>query len=91
MAIVSPGDAPGEVQVVGQQLLSLATDRRRDVKLVDEGPAGLSFEVTEELYERWMGMYGPDRPLETTETEEIVVPPKRGPGRPRKYPLPDQE
>lgn len=89
MAIVSPG--PGELQEVGQQLLNLATDRRRDVKLVQEGPAGASFEVTEELYEKWMGLYGPNRPLETTETQEVAAPVKRGPGRPRKYPLPEQE
>jgi hypothetical protein len=84
MAIVSPG--PGEVQQVGQQLLNLARDRRRDVSLVQEGPAGMSFEVTDELYEKWMGLYGPNRPLETTEDTEITAPVKRGPGRPRKYP-----
>lgn len=88
MAIVSPG--VGEVQEVGQQLLNLANDRRRDVKLVNEGPAGTSFEVTEELYERWMGLYGPARRLETTEQNIVTAPPKRGPGRPRKT-LPVQE
>lgn len=87
MAIVSPEE--GKVQEVGQQLLGLANDRRRDVHLVQEGPAGVSFEVPDELYERWMGLYGPDRPLETTQEQEVVVPVKRGPGRPRKYPLPN--
>lgn len=89
MAVVSP--AWDEVQEVGQQLLKLANDRRRDVKLIQEGPAGVSFEVPDELHERWMGLYGPDRPLETTEEQEVVTPVKRGPGRPRKYPIPVQE
>lgn len=87
MAVVSP--EPGKVKEVGRQLLSLAVDRRRDVVLITEGPAGVSFEVTEELYEKWMGLHGPDRPLATTEQETVVAPVKRGPGRPRKYPLPN--
>jgi hypothetical protein len=83
MAVVSP--EVGKVQEIGQQLLNLAHDRRRDVVLVQEGPAGMSFEVPDELYERWMGLHGPDRPLETTEQQDVVAPLKRGPGRPRKY------
>jgi hypothetical protein len=83
MATVSP--EPGKVQEIGQQLLALAKDRRRDVVLVQEGPAGVSFEVTDELYERWLGSRGPSRPLETVDEEEVTVPPRRGPGRPRKY------
>ena len=83
MAIISP--EPEKFQEVGQQLLAMAKDRRRDVKLVQEGPAGNSFEVSAELYEQWMALHGPTRKLETTEDTEVVAPLKRGPGRPRKY------
>jgi len=85
MAIISPG--LGEFEDVGKQLFALATDRteRRSILLVQEGPAGTSYEVPDGLYDRWLEAHGPKS------TEDPPTPMRRRPGRPRLNPLPEQE
>jgi hypothetical protein len=88
MAIISP--EPGKNEEVGQQIFAVVETNaeRLSVTLVQEGPSGMSFELPDELYDRWMEKFGP-----TPKTESADEPPpaRRGPGRPRKNPLPEQE
>jgi hypothetical protein len=90
MAIISPG--LGEFEEVGKQLFALATDRteRRSVLLVQEGPAGTSYEVPDDLHDRWLEEFGPKRqPTIPTSSEPATL--RRRPGRPPRNPLPEQE
>jgi len=88
MAVISP--EVGKFEEVGQQIFSLVQTNaeRLSVVLVQEGPGGTSFELPDELYDRWMEKFGP---TPKTDSAEDPTPVRRGPGRPRKNPLPEQE
>jgi hypothetical protein len=89
MAVISP--APGDFEEVGRQLFSLTEDRveRRAIVLVQEGPGGTSFDVPDDLHDRWLDRFGPARePTIRTSSEPALV--RRGPGRPRKS-LPSEQ
>lgn len=92
MAIISPG--VGEFETVGQQIFALVETNaeRLAVVLVQEGPAGTSFEVPDELHDRWLAAHGAQSTEDSdSESEEPQPPVRRRPGRPPRNPLPDQE
>lgn len=90
MAIISP--ALEDFAETGQQIFALAKDRqeRRAIILVQEGPAGTSFEVPDDLHDRWLEQHGPGHtPAIRTSEQPATV--RRRPGRPPRNPLPEQE
>ena len=76
MVTLFPDDFAAEVRI----LLDLASDRR-DVKTTTDGPK-LGVIVPEELYQRYLTYQGL--------VQDEPAPKKRGPGRPRKNPLPEE-